>query len=76
MFDVLAAQLNTLRAQVGGFQSQIDTMQLIVDDLMTGQLAAVERPCPHDDVRDLSTLGHPQKQCRRCGQWLAGGPDA
>jgi hypothetical protein len=69
MWDVVAAQLAVLRAQLGGLQAQIDVLTVIVDEQRAVSSAAAE--CPHLETEDDgSTLAELRRRCLRCGKVL------
>lgn len=75
MWDVVAAQLASMRAQVGalqaqvgGLQAQIDVMQAIVDEQL---ITRPDTVCLHEETEDDgSTLTEKRERCLRCGQVL------
>lgn len=71
MWDVVAAQLASMRAQVGALQAQVDVMQAIVDEQLAVSEAATES-CPHEqtEVDPDSTLTEKRERCLQCGKVL------
>jgi prefoldin subunit 5 len=69
MWDLVAAQLAVMRAQVGGLQAQIDVLAAIVEEQTS--VAQTVRTCPHLDTEDDgSTLAERRRRCLACGEVL------
>ena len=64
--------IDALMAQAVALRAQLEALVTAIEALRQEWPSPIPPLCPHDDIEDRSTFGHPNKRCRRCGEDLSG----